>query len=400
VAAAKVGDRMKSSALPNVTFLSPNKFLFGFGAAAKIGDEVRALGGSKVLLVTDRVLVDHGVIKPVTDSLAAGGIPYVIFDGVLPDAPIDLIGEAYALLKAEGCDLVIGCGGGSPIDIAKMVSLVATSGTDVRSMLGNDRVARPGIPKIIVNTTHVAGADVGCAAVLQIDDVTHEHGVIASRFVLPDVVINDPLLTVSMPRSTTADTAVDTLVTGIECFTGTDANPLSDIICEKILSICADYVPAVVCNGSDLEARYYLSLAASMAGWAYMSSFIGAVHGVAYGVASVCALTHGRSMAAILPAVMRFNIPANPAAFKRIAELFGMDVTGLTSLQAAELSVVAVEELLDAIDVPHTLSAYGLRREDLEKVADLSWSQIDDFLATNPRTLGRQDVIDILNAAL
>jgi alcohol dehydrogenase class IV len=391
---------MTLSALPNVTFLSPSKFLFGLGTAARIADEVKALGGTKVLLVTDLVLVDKGVVKPVTDSLEAGGIPFVVFDGVLPDAPIGLVVEAYELLKAEDCDLVIGCGGGSPIDIAKMVSLVATNGTDVRGMLGNDRVARPGIPKIIVNTTHVAGADVGFAAVLQIDEVTHEHGVVASRFVLPDVVINDPLLTVGLPRSTTADTAVDTLVTGIECFTGTDANPLSDIICEKILQICADYVPAVVCNGSNLEARYNLSLAASMAGWAYMSSFIGAVHGVSYGVASHCALTHGRSMAAILPAVMRFNIPANPAAFKRIAELFGKDVGGLTSLQAAALSVVAVEELLDAIDVPHTLGAHGLRREDIEKVADLSWSQIEDFLDTNPRTFGRQDVVDILIAAL
>jgi alcohol dehydrogenase class IV len=390
---------MTSSALPNVKFLSPNKFLFGFGTAARIADEVKALGGSKVLLVTGRALLEKGVIKPVTDSLDAGGIPFVIFDGVLPDAPIALVGEAYSLLKEEGCDLVIGCGGGSSIDIAKTVSLVATNGTDVRSMLGNDKVVKPGIPKIVINTTHVAGADVGFAAVLQIDEVTHEHGVIASPFVLPNVVINDPLLTVTMPRETTADTAVDTLVTGIECLTGTDANPLSDIICEKILQICVDYLPTVVCDGSNLEARYYLSLAASMAGWAYMSSFIGAVHGISYGVASVCKLTHGRSMAAILPAVMRFNIPANPRAFGRIAEIFGKDTSGLTALQAAELSVVAVAELLDAVGVPHTLGAYGLRREDVVSVADLSWGQIGDFLDTNPRTFGRQDVIDILNAA-
>ena len=391
---------MTSSALPNLRFFSPNKFLFGLGTAARTADEVKALGGSKVLLVTDKALVEQGVIRPVTDSLDAGDLPFVVFDGVLPDAPISLVGQAYSLLQAEGCDAVVGCGGGSPIDIAKAVSLVATNGTDVRSMLGNDKVARAGIPKVILNTTHVAGADVGCAAVLQIDEVTHEHGVIASRFVLPDVVINDPLLTVSMPPETTADTAVDVLVTGIECLTGADANPLSDVLCEKILKICADYLPAVVRDGSDLEARYNLSLAASMAGWAYMSSFIGAVHGVSYGVASVCGLTHGRSMAAILPAVMRFNIPANPGGFKRIAEIFGADTSGLTALQAAELGVVAVEGLLDAVGVPHTVSTHGLRREDVQRVADLSWSQIGDFLDTNARPFTRQDVVDMLNAAL
>ena len=132
-----------------------------------------------------------------------------------------------------------------------------------------------------------------------------------------------------MTPEATVDTCVDTLVTGIECLTGRQANPLSDLYSESILRICAAYLPAVVADGKDREARYNLALAASMGGWAYMSSFIGAVHGVSYGVAAVCGLTHGRSMAAILPAVMRFNLPASPAAFRRIAEIFGRS-TGAT----------------------------------------------------------------------
>jgi alcohol dehydrogenase len=383
-----------------ITFLSPNRFLFGLGTASRLGDEVKALGGTKALFVTGPTIFRKGVVKPATDSLEAAGIPYVVFDRCPPDAPIAAVEEAFELLRAEGCDCVVGCGGGGPIDIAKAVSLLPTNGPDVRALLGNGKVARRGLPKIAINTTHVAGADVGCAAVLQVDEATHAHGVIASPFVLPDVVINDPLLTVSMPAETTADTAVDTLVTGIECLTGAQANVLSDMYCEKILSICVKYLPAVVRDGDDLEARYHMALAASMAGWAYMSSFIGAVHGVSYGVASLCDLTHGRSMAAILPAVMRFNIPANPAAFARVAALLGADVSGLGTLEAAELAVNAVEDLLDAVGVAHTVTAYGLGEDQIEAAADISWSQIEDFLDSNARPFGRQDVADILRASL
>jgi alcohol dehydrogenase class IV len=202
-----------------------------------------------------------------------------------------------------------------------------------------------------------------------------------------------------MPPDATADTCVDTLVTGIECLTGTQANPMSDLFSGRILEICTKYLPLVVADGSDREARYHMALAASMGGWAYMSSFIGAVHGIATGVAAVCELTHGRSMAAILPAVMRFNLPANPRAFKRIAEIFGQQVSGMSDLEAARLSIVAVEQLLDRIGMAHRLRDYGLGREDIAKVVELSWGQIEDFLASNARPFGRQAVADILEDA-
>ena len=152
----------------------------------------------------------------------------------------------------------------------------------------------------------------------------------------------------------------------------------------------------MVADGKDREARANLALAASMGGWAYMSSFIGAVHGVSYGVAALCELTHGRSMAAILPAVMRYNLPANPAAFRRVAELLGRSTDGMRELEAAALSVSAVEDLLDRVCVAHRLRDYGLRRDQLCAAADLSWGQSDDFLDSNARPFGRPEVEEIL----
>ena len=385
-----------TSALRGLEFQSPSRFVFGFGASARLADEVRALGGAKALVVTKQSMVERGDVAPALRSLDEGGIPFVVYGGILPDAPIGLVDEAVELLRSSGCDLVVGLGGGSAMDIAKCVAVAATNDVPVRDMLGHGLVPRPGLPKIVISTTHVAGADTGSAAVLQIDERTHEHGVVDSPYLLADVVINDPELTLTMTPEATVDTCLDTLVTGIECLTGRQANPLSDLYSESILRICARYLPAVVVDGRDREARANLALAASMGGWAYMSSFIGAVHGISYGVAAVCELTHGRSMAAILPAVMRYNLPANPAAFRRVAELLGRSASGLGEDEAAALSVDAVEDLLDRIGVAHRLRDYGLQRDQLGAVADLSWGQIDDFLESNARPFGRRDVEDIL----
>ena len=386
-------------ALRGLEFQSPTRFVFGFGASEGLASEVRSLGGTRALVVTKKSMVDRGDVAPALRSLEEGRVPFTIYDGVLPDAPIGLIDEAVELLRSSGCDLVIGLGGGSAMDIAKCVAVAATNEVRVREMLGHGRVPRPGLPKIVVSTTHVAGADTGSAAVLQIDERTHEHGVVDSPYLLAEVVINDPELTLTMTPEATVDTCIDTLVTGIECLTGRQANPLSDLYSESILRICARYLPAVVADGTDREARANLALAASMGGWAYMSSFIGAVHGISYGVAAVCELTHGRSMAAILPAVMRYNLSANPAAFRRAAELLGLPTAGTREHEAAALSVTAVEDLLDRIDVAHRLRDYGLRRDQLSAVADLSWGQIDDFLESNARPFGWRDVEEILGDA-
>jgi len=388
-----------TSALRGLEFQSPSRFVFGFGASAGLASEVRGLGGTRALVVTKQSMVDRGDVAPALRSLEEGRVPFVIYGGILPDAPIGLVDEAVELLRSTGCDLVVGLGGGSAMDIAKCVAVAATNEVPVREMLGHGLVPRPGLPKIAISTTHVAGADTGSAAVLQIDERTHEHGVVDSPYLLAEVVINDPELTLTMSPEATVDTCLDTLVTGIECLTGRQANPLSDLYSESILRICARYLPAVVADGKDREARANLALAASMGGWAYMSSFIGAVHGVSYGVAAVCQPTHGRSMAAILPAVMRYNLCANPAAFRRVAELLGQPTQGMSEQTAAALSVAAVEDLLDRVGVAHRLRDYGLTREQLGDVAELSWGQIGDFLESNARPFGRRDVEDILDDA-
>lgn len=382
-------------------YYAPTKILFGLGTSSRVGDEVKALGGTRVLIVTDRMLTEIDVIRPVLDSLDAAAIPYVVFDESLPSAPLRLALKAFSILQSQNCDLVIGIGGGSPLDTAKAVSLIATNGPDLASMVGYHNVPRRGIPKIAMATTNVAGADTGIALVMTLDEETHQTGVILSRYSVPDVVINDPLLTLSMPPSVTADTGVDVLVTGIESLTSTRANPLSDAYAEKIVDWCARYLPVAYAKGSDVEARYHMALGASMAGMVYSSAPLGAVHGLAYTVGARYRLSHGRSMAAILPAVMRYNLPGCPDRFCRIATLMGKRVDGLSQLAGAAVAVEAVEELLDTIRVPHRLRDYGATEEDVPQLATQAFQGGNArFLPVNPRDCTARDVEEILRSAL
>ena len=384
-------------------FLSPNKIVFGLHATSALAEEVKALEGTKVQIISDKILIEQDVIRPVLDSLERASIPFVIFDEVLPDAPLPMILKALNQYESEGCDLIIGFGGGSPMDTAKAVSIMATNGTNLEELMGFHAVKKRGAPKINIPTTNAAGADVGFVIMFIADEETHEHGAIVSNYALPDVVINDPMLTLSMPRSVTADTGIDVLVTGIEALVSKQATPFSDPYAEKVISLCAKYMPRVCAKGSDVEARYHMALAATLSGLAYMSSWLGAVHGLSYPIAGACNLTHGRSMAPFLPHVMRFNAPGNPEAYARVAELMGYDTEGMTTLEAAELSADAVEVLLETIGVSYRLQDYGVKEGDMDKLAEECLASIEEFpdalLTPNPRDMTLEDIKRILQDA-
>ncbi|MBW2369801.1 MAG: iron-containing alcohol dehydrogenase [Deltaproteobacteria bacterium] len=305
--------------------------------------------------------------------------------------------------NAEGCDLVIGFGGGSSLDTAKAVSLMATNGTDFEEMLGYQLVKKRGVPKISVSTTNNAGADIGLAIVTVTDLETHEHGMIISDFAIPDVVINDPLLTVSMPKSVTADTGIDVLVTGIESLVSKTATPFSDMYAEKVIEICGKYLPRVCAKGGDIEARSQMAMAATMSGIAYMSSMLGAVHGLSYPIAGHLELSHGRSMAPLLPHVMRANIPGNAPRFALVADLLGYETIGLSDLEAAEMAADAVEKLLDVIGVSYRLRDYGAKKEDLPSLAQECLESLKSldfaFDIPNPIDVTLEDVKEILENA-
>jgi len=380
-------------------FLSPSKIIFGLDTAKSAAEEVRRLGGTKVLIVTDPILVQQNIIGPVVESLKGADIPYAVYDGVEPDPPAELVDSATEEFKKENCDFVIGIGGASSLDVAKGVSLVATNEGGVLSIIGIEQVPKRGVPKILISTTHSAGGELSPIVVMHLSREDHSIVPIISEYAIPEVAIQDPLLTVSMPPTLTVDTGIDAFATALEAIVATDATPFSDILAERAIELGAEYLPIVWAKGSNLEARYHMSLTATLAGMAFVSSSVGAVHALSYAPASAYHLTHGRSLGVMLPHVMEFNLPGNPEGYAHAAALMGKDISGLSDLEGAYLAVEAAEEILETVEVSTRLSDYGAKEEDIPGLVEETMN-IAAFFDANPRDFNEDDVAAIYQAAL
>jgi len=378
-------------------FYCPSKVLFGADTIKSLGTEAKQLGGRKALIVTDPGVVQAGLLKPVKESLEAAGFPYVLYDQVKPEPPIRCVTEGVAKLKAEGCDLVVGIGGGSSMDVAKAISVVATNDQTVHEMFGIDLIKKRGLPKILIPTTSGTGSEVTRVFVLT-DEKDNTKKVGNSLYNLADIAIVDPLLTLSVPPKVTADTGIDALVHAIETYVSVTATPFSDILAERPIEWISDYLPIAWAKGSDLEARYYLSLASLTAGMAFASGGLGAVHALAYVIGTEFKQSHGRSNAIMLPHVMRYNLPGNPTKFASIAALMGMDIEGLSDREAAELAVEAVEELLTTVGISFRLRDYGIKESDIPKLVE-GGMKFARLFTVNPRDLTEADVRSIYEGA-
>jgi alcohol dehydrogenase class IV len=378
-------------------FYSPNKVLFGPNTVKSVGNEALQLGGKKVLIVTDPGVVQANLIEPIKASLEAAKLPFTVYDQVKPEPPVACVEEGAGKLKSERCDLVIGVGGGSSMDVAKAVSLKATNDMGVLEMCGADLVKKRGVPKILIPTTSGTGSEVTRVAVLT-DEKVNTKTVINSLYALADVALVDPLLTLTVPPKVTADTGMDALVHAIETFVAASATPFSDILAERAIEWIAQYLPVAFAKGSNLEARYYLSLGATVAGMAFASGGLGAVHALAYAVGTEFHLPHGRSNALMLPHVMRYNLCGNPEQYGMIASLMEKDVEGLSAMEAAELSVEAVEELLATVKISYRLRDYGVTEKDIPKLVEGGMKFARLFIL-NPRDLSEKDVRSVYEEA-
>ena len=376
---------------------SPNKVILGLGAAATIASEVAFLRGSKVLIVSDPGVIAAGLLESVEQSLRAEGIASVIYDKVEPEPASTIIDDGAAIFKSEACDVIVGVGGGSSLDVAKGISILSANQGRILDYIGVDTVAQKGAPMILLPTTAGTGSEV--TRVLVMTDVAqNKKSVVFTPFALPDVAIIDPLLTISMPPVVTADTGIDALVHAIETYVSMNCTVFSDLWAEEAIRLIGRYLPIACSKGSNIEARYHMSLAATLAGLAFTSGGLGAVHALAYPLGTEYHMTHGRTNAMMLPHVMNFNLSGNPEKYGRIAELLGMDTHGLSALEAAPLSVEAVMDLEDAVNVSWLLKDYGIDEADLPLLVDGAMQQARLFV-TNPRDLEEEDVRSIYQDA-
>jgi alcohol dehydrogenase len=370
--------------------LSPQKTILGKGALEQVGREAAALGGRRVLLVTDPGVVKAGLLEIPQRSLEGEGLTVEVFDGVEADPPVRVVDACIQRVREKEIDLVVGIGGGSALDVAKGAAALAPNGGKALDYVGLDTVPQRGLAKILIPTTAGTGSEATRVFVMT-DEADNTKKVVYSNFLLAEVAILDPLLTLSLPPVVTADTGMDALVHAIEAYVSVNTTPFAEILSLAAIRLIAGYLPKACAKGSQVEARYYMLLAANLAGTAFTSGGLGAVHGLAYVLGTEYHLSHGRSNAVMLPRVMEYNLSGNFRKYAEIASAMGEAVTGLSPWEAAAKAVDAVKRLLEIINLPADLSAYGIPKSDLPKLVKGGMKQARLFIP-NPKDLTEKDV--------
>jgi choline dehydrogenase len=358
------------------------------GSITCLADEIKALGSNRPMLVTDKGLVNAGLVDEANKSLKAGNVDFVLFDGVVANPGIGLVDDAAEMYKSEGCDGLIGFGGGSPMDTAKSIGVVAVHGGSILDFEWADpQPIKERIPPLIcVPTTAGTGSEVTLWAVITDPKRKIKFNVGGTGLIAAHVALLDPRLTMGLPARITAGTGMDALTHAIECYTCAYAQPWPDAVALWAIETTGQWLRQAYAQGQNEEARYKMSMAAMLGGMSYGTESAGAVHAMSQTAGGVYNLPHGALTASLLAPVMAYNYLGEPAKYARIAQAMGENIWGLTLWEAAELAVGAVARLAEDLDIP-TLPEMGIPEEDIPMLAQLAY---DD-----PQTIGNPRDIDV-----
>lgn len=377
---------------------SPDRITYGLGATAELTDYVADHDFDSALIVTDGTIVEAGVTDPVVSALEDGGATVDLFTDADPEPKLAMVGEVIDILQDGEHELVVGVGGGSALDTAKLASAIADQDIEIADTLGMGNVPEAGRPLALIPTTAGTGSEVTHIGVFSDDDGIKR--VVYDEHLFADFAIVDPELTSSLPKPVAAATGLDALTHAIESYVTVLRTPYSDILAREAIEMIGDNLRQAVLQGEhNDEARYNMSLAATIAGQAFVNSGLGAVHALTYPLGVEYGVGHGRANAMLLPHVMKYNVPAEPERFAEIGELLGADADGST-LDRAYAGVEAVFELTEDVGIPTSIGHLGdLNEDELDSFADIAFEYSQHNIDRNPRDLDRDDVIQIYKNA-
>jgi len=367
----------------------------GPGAVARLDGEIGKLGARRVGLITDPGVVKAGICKRVLDGV---GAEVFTFEGVEPEPHYELIEGCVQFLKQKSCDLIIGLGGGSAMDCAKMAAVMMRNAGNVTDYFGADRIPNPGLPVIAIPTTAGTGSEATPACVF-VDPKDRVKKGVRSDFIVPEVALLDPLLTLGLPQPLTASTGMDALTHAIEAYVSLRVTLMSDLVAEKSIQLIGDHLCVAYSNGNDVSARYGMLMASFLGGLALAVAGVGAVHALAHTLGGMHKIPHGVANALLLPYVMEFNRIGCRERFARVASLLGEGVEGLSLDMASQRAVESVRNLAQDVGIPQRLRDLNIPEDSIDLIAERSIETGQRLLVNNPRVMGVDEAKEILKIA-
>jgi alcohol dehydrogenase class IV len=382
------------------TVVSPGRIELGASAVGTVGGHAARYGDTALVVATERIFEFHG--DTVVDVLDAAGVDAAVYTDVRPDPTVENIEAAYDLYDRRGCDLIVTLGGGSSIDTGKGAGILATNEGSIREF-GVDRAGYEGVPEptpplIAVNTTAGTGSEATRSVVVS-DESTSTKFLIVSANVVPDVAIEDPELTVSLPRSHTAFTGIDALTHAIEAYVSVESYGVPDGYAEAAMERIVRSLPVAWANGDNLSARADVMVGQLQAGQAFTNASVALVHGLARPLGAQLHLPHGLANGLILPYVVDFSAVAAPEKYADIARILGVADADDTTREAADAAVDGVLRLCEDVSLTGYLDSFGdvpPREAYLDVVDDMAQDAIDSGSpANNPRKPTREELVDL-----
>lgn len=373
------------------------EFIFGVGARHKVGAYACNFNAKRVLIVTDAGVIAAGWLRELQADLDEVGVSYFQFSDVTPNPRDHEVTAGVEIYRAAGCDLIVALGGGSVIDCAKGIAVVAANGGHILDYEGVDAIPRPGPPLICIPTTAGTAADISQFAI--INAVARRTKIaIISKIVVPDIALVDPETTLTLPPDLTDYTGLDALTHAVEAFVSSASSPISDVHALAAVRGIKDNLQKSVNNPDDLLAREQMMLASLQAGMAFSNASLGATHAMAHSLGGYLDLPHGECNALLLPAVMDFNFRASEERYFRIGEALGLNMSEGTSDLKLRRILDDIQALRSAVGIEGGLVARGVSRG---AVADLAEHAIrDSCIYTNPRRATASDLRTIYAEAL
>ena len=372
------------------SLLNAGRVNAGPGSIDSLKEVVADFNAKNILIISDKGVAGAGLISRPQALLEETGASVSIIDDTPPEPSVEQVESILAAAQGTNWDLVIGIGGGSAMDVAKIVAVMLNNDVKLRDLLNKAPIPRRGIPTVMVPTTAGTGSEATPNSIILVPEDELKVGIVSPKL-MPDCVILDPQMTLGLPPAITASTGMDALCHAIECYTSKKGNPFSEMIALKAIRLISRSIREAFKNGKNLDARHDMLLGAFYGGMCIAASSTTAVHALAYPLGGKYRIAHGISNAILLPYVMQFNAVGNEAKFRDIAEAMGIDIARLSDAEATQAFIAALFAFNHDLEIPADLKRWNITEADLETLVEGA-AKVTRLLDNNPRPMNKDDI--------